>query len=372
MDGSGSLAHYAAAAASLSDALDELDDSPSFLVVMSDEPGAATAARLGDAPRVAARLWSWITALRQAVDDLSGIDAEARPQELRDGLTRAWILDPDDPSARLTMAELAHRARDGFDTVRDQVSAIDRTWRSVLPDVDAARLTIGRLRAEAGALGIVEPLLGRAEQVCADLQQRLVADPLSVAEDEGDALAALVGEAATELARARAGRDGLADDLAGAAQQLALLRALRARAEAAGNLAVEKVVGELDVVRVPSIDVLDGPGGLSARLDDVLGRTDQLDWPQQRALLDAWTLLADRLQRQLEAAEQTNRAPLDRRDELRGRLAAYRVKVAAAGLSEDPATGELVDEIRHELYTAPSDLDAAGATLEKLGRMLLA
>ncbi|MFV0259716.1 MAG: hypothetical protein ACK5PP_14865, partial [Acidimicrobiales bacterium] len=364
MNDSGSLAHYAAAAASLRDALDELDDSPSFLVVTSDEPGPATAARLGDAPDVASRLWSWITALQQAVDELAGIDVDARPQELTDGLTRAWIPDPDDPSTRITMAELARRARDGFDTVRAQVAAIDQAWRTVLPDMDAARLTIDRLRAEAEALGVVEPLLGRAESMCADLRQRLVADPLSVAVDEGSVLVATVGEAANELARARTGHDGLVGDLAGAAQQLAVLRALRARAEAAGELAVEKVVGDLEVVRVPSIDVLDGPGGLSARLDDVLGRTDQLDWPQQRALLDAWKRLADRLQYQLEESEQTTRRPLARRDELRGRLAAYRVKVAAAGRAEDQATGALVDEIRHELFTAPSDLDAAETTLE--------
>jgi hypothetical protein len=50
---------------------------------------------------------------------------------------------------------------------------------------------------------------------------------------------------------------------------------------------------------------------------------------------------------------------LARRDELRGRLSAYRAKAAARGLAEHPDLTELHAQARALLYAAPCDLRAS-------------
>jgi hypothetical protein len=52
-------------------------------------------------------------------------------------------------------------------------------------------------------------------------------------------------------------------------------------------------------------------------------------------------------------------APLAVRAELRGRLDAYRAKVARLGMAEDPVLIERYDQARRLLWTAPCDLGAA-------------
>ena len=61
---------------------------------------------------------------------------------------------------------------------------------------------------------------------------------------------------------------------------------------------------------------------------------------------------------------------LDRRNELRGRLDAYRVKMARLQLSEDPAIFDRFDHAQQLLSTAPCDLAAATAALADFQRML--
>ncbi|MDH4280824.1 MAG: hypothetical protein OEW83_22380, partial [Acidimicrobiia bacterium] len=65
-------------------------------------------------------------------------------------------------------------------------------------------------------------------------------------------------------------------------------------------------------------------------------------------------------------AERRNRRGLDRRDELRGRLQAFQAKMAATGNAESPEAMDLADGAWTELYTAPSDLDAAEAAIVQL------
>lgn len=52
-------------------------------------------------------------------------------------------------------------------------------------------------------------------------------------------------------------------------------------------------------------------------------------------------------------------APLAVRAELRGRLDAYKAKVARHGLAEDPVLVERYDAARRMLWSAPCDLRAA-------------
>ena len=115
--------------------------------------------------------------------------------------------------------------------------------------------------------------------------------------------------------------------------------------------------------------MLDGPQGLADRLDDIV-RNAGASWDQRRTLVDGWLSTARKLEAQLQRAEAANRAPLARRDELRGLLRAYQAKISAVGRAEDLELTALADQARVELYTAPTDLPRAAATIEELARRL--
>jgi hypothetical protein len=58
-------------------------------------------------------------------------------------------------------------------------------------------------------------------------------------------------------------------------------------------------------------------------------------------------------------------APLAARNELRGRLDAYRAKANALGLLEDPDAEAVYNEARGILFTAPTDLAVAVSLVDR-------
>ena len=79
--------------------------------------------------------------------------------------------------------------------------------------------------------------------------------------------------------------------------------------------------------------------------------------------LAAWT---DRAEEALDAAARSrdaNRHGLAERGELRGRLAAYRAKAGRVGAGEDERLAAAERTAHDLLWTAPCDLDAAGAAV---------
>jgi len=96
------------------------------------------------------------------------------------------------------------------------------------------------------------------------------------------------------------------------------------------------------------------------------GRLDELDrlqaaaqWPQLADLLS--TVESTAIRARDRAVQQRGVADglLARRDELRGRLEAYRAKAAALGYAEDAELASAFDQAHALLFSAPCDLRAA-------------
>ncbi|MEM8926411.1 MAG: hypothetical protein AAGD35_23140 [Actinomycetota bacterium] len=369
------LESHEKALAALRAGLIDLEASPSYLMLTSDELGSSTASKVGAAAEDAAELWPLLEAAGGAVThirelvDRSGVQG-AEGRQVRRLLSERWITLPVAGSRALSLQELLNDIRRRYDAIQPLVAEVDELWRGILPRIEAAQTTLARLGTEVDRLGIPEPLIGRAKAQADDLGERLIADPLAVVTADGDRLDAMVAEAAGHVSGLLASHASLDDDLARTEEQLAALRLLRARAAAAGDRARFRITGDDSVVRVPAEHVLDGPGGLAEQLDEVLLPDRDLTWTQRRALLDGWRRTADRLHGQLERALAANEAPLQRRDELRGLLRAYQAKVAATGRAEDLALTAVVDTARAELYTAPTDLAQAASAIEELARSL--
>lgn len=360
-------------------AIVDLEASPSYLMLTGGDLGPVTAGKVGEAAARAERVWPALEAAAAAVEHVRQVVDEGGlrrggGREVRDLLTERWVEMPSSmglPTAeRASIGELLDRVRRGYDELGPLVSEVESLWQAVLPRIDAARTTLARLGGEMDALGLPEPLITRAQALADDLADRLVTDPLAVVQGDGDQLDEAVAAAAKQVASLLTSHASLDADLAGTEEQLARLRLLRNRAAAAGDRARAKIADPEGLVRVPSSSVLDGPKGLGERLDDLLAAGSDAAWNQRRSLLDRWLGTAGQLERQLERALDANQAPLDGRDELRGRLTAYQAKIAAVGRAEDLALTDLVDVARQELYTAPTDLAVAAATIDDLAGRL--
>lgn len=372
------LEHFEASLAGYRTGLLEIEASPSYLMVTDESLTGETARRYGGAAREARDLWPFLEAAEAQLQaarshyDSKGA-AGSNGRELRRLLEEPWFAvtglsggAPRNYSVGGTLAEVRRR----YQGVRTAVTDIEQLWVAVLPRVDSARTTLDRLAAEATELGVVEPLIGRARALADDLAERLVDDPASVSTADGSNLDAQVAKAAKQMATLRTGHDNLDSDLADTEELLASLRVLRARAEAARVEAMTKIVNPAGLVRVPGEALLDGPDGMAKRLDDLFDAAATAAWTQKRTMLDGWLTTARKLEAQLMRAGDTNRIPVEARNELRGRLQAYAAKIAALGRSEDLELAELIDRARAELYTAPTDLEAAEATITDLAARL--
>jgi len=368
-------------------ALVDLEASPSYLILASADVGPVTKAKIEAAVVGLGEHWARLHAADAALAqireyiDREGVRGRHRARvmvllEERWPVASASLADPALPPGRsvgpdrLTITQLLDAVRQTYDGIRPFVAAVDELWLATLPRIDAAKATLIRLTAEVEALGVPEPLIGRAESLLADLEKRLVGDPLDVTVADGDKLNTAVREATRRVSATRAGHDELDDDLARTEQVLAALRVLRAEAEAAGRQSRAKVANAEGLVAVPTAGVFDAATGLGSQLDTLFDIGDDAAWRKRRNLLDAWLATAARLEAQLTRAKRANTEPLRLREELRGRLGAYRAKIAAVGRAEDPELTELTDEARTELYTAPADLDRAGATIDELAERL--
>jgi hypothetical protein len=98
---------------------------------------------------------------------------------------------------------------------------------------------------------------------------------------------------------------------------------------------------------------------LRVRLGDLDGLRRQSRWAE---LVDAAAALEGQARRAAERARELRSAAdglLGRRDELRGRLDAYRAKAARLGYAEDERLTEAYGRARDLLYVAPCDLRGA-------------
>ncbi len=354
--------------------LTEVEASPSYLMLQDANGVGETARRYGRAATDAAHLWPLIDACAAQISAARmHLDAKGATGsngiELRRLLDEPWFAvttlpggEPKNYSVQGALNEIRTR----YEAVRAGVTEIDQLWVSVLPRVEAARATMIRLESEAAELGVLEPLIGRARALADDLAERLVSDPASVSIQDGANLDIQVANAAKQMARLRTGHDNLDADLNTTEELLASLRVLLARATAARAETLAKIADPQGLVRLPDPSVLDGPDGMAARLDALFENAGTAAWTQKRSLLDTWLISARKLEAQLIRAGDANRAPLEARGELRGRLRAYSAKIAATGRAEDLAVTDLMDRARSLLYTAPTDLAAAERAISEL------
>ncbi|MGW2474702.1 hypothetical protein [Streptomyces sp. NPDC001665] len=294
-------------------------------------------------------------------------------------------------SERFTLEELVSRMNGLYASALDMVVASDTVWSAMPARIDLLAAELRRTHSLAHSVGVrpgEHPAGDELEAITAELatlRAQVISDPLafwlpgpgSAAPGGGRPDTTRYDRAARALEEVRREVEAVLAVRQDAEQRLVHLRDVLSRADrtlAEARVARGEVLAKIAASEVP---VVNGPPtALQERLAAASEYRRHARWHRLSPLLE--TLEREAEEELLRAREQLTAvtAPLAVRAELRGRLDAYKAKVARNGLAEDPVLIERYDAARRMLWSAPCDLRVAAqavqryqdAALELLGR----
>jgi hypothetical protein len=274
---------------------------------------------------------------------------------------------------QLSIADAVAQMRGTFSRVVTVVTAAEAVWNEA---ADRLRLADDELRgARERAAGITDDALRQALATAGDdltrLRGVLNANPLAlwiggqVDRAPLDRLRDHVTAAAQAAGRLATLRDGADRRIATATAAVAAARTAREDALAARERAAAKIVTGV-------LPALPHPDGLDQRLAGLDPLRAAGRWTRLDAELDI-------IEKQAAAAAQASRdaqraavALLERRDELRGLLDAYRARAARMGAIEDADLEAAARRATGLLWSAPCDLTQAAAAVTGYQQAVLA
>ncbi|MFD6161106.1 hypothetical protein ACFWF7_13770 [Nocardia sp. NPDC060256] len=334
------LARRASEADSIVATLLELDKHPGLNLVRSYPPSGVTEARWLPVRDALALMWEDFGRMRAILDSAQAVRGNrtrlddgqraqltellrGRPHEVSRTpipLAERSLTGPSEFVLFVGLADTLDRMRATFPMIAEFLDAVDKVNTRVMSGLAPLQDTLDKA-------GGVTPQLRAIGDGIADLLSRSATDPLALTNAEIDArlaelTAAMRREAAVlaELAAVVANWPGA---ITGARQKLDALQETRERA-AQARAKVERAI-----VSGPLPVLADDVGQLRAQLDAVAAN------PGAAAALLELGGRIDIASSAAAAAENLAQGLLDRRGELRGRLAAYQAKAARLGVGED-------------------------------------
>jgi hypothetical protein len=373
----------------------ELDGSFAKQVLEGAALSGTTRDRWATASAALAALWETFLAYSAVVDRAAALGTgPKRPArkdlpELSELLTGGCIqlAGPPVPLARrdlaatarppVTLAAAVGAMRRSFTQVTEVTSAVESVWAALGPPLDAATADLARCAPLAAGLGADAEAEFRAVSAELDsLRAASNADPLALWQPapQGSAQGGSVDTAAAGRVRERA--SALAVRIAEidrvrqqARQRIDELTAAVTGARAARQDAVttwREAAARISGLPPLPPDIAEPPvtglGTLAARGE----------WSRLAAELDRCDAELAASGAQTDGLRQSATAALDKRDELRGLLRAYKAKAARLGGAEDESLADSHERARALLWTAPCDLAAAEAAVAAYQRAILA
>lgn len=273
----------------------------------------------------------------------------------------------------VTLATAVQRMTAAFSQITDVVGATERVWNEVTERLDDIAAVLGPAQLQAADVADAElsDALNAAEADLRRLRGVLTTDPLSLWHDDGvdmtwaDRLLRQARTAATRAAEVARLKQDADRRIAETAAKVAAASACEADAGQVCAEAVQKIAaGELPV-----------PPAATAQLASRLAALDAMKaagrWQRLATELEAIDHDAVAAAAQWQEAGSAAQALLDRRNELRGLLDAYRAKAAKQGAAENVELAALYQRARDLLRDAPCDLLTAGDAVRLYQRLVL-
>ncbi|WP_245974373.1 hypothetical protein [Thermomonospora umbrina] len=373
----------------IASALLDLENHPGYQLVKGTRLAGATRRRWEEAEARLLLLWRLFDAYQRVLDTAGELRArQSKPADatlrelsaLLEGpsvelpldeipLEKRTLLGP--TSERCTLDAAVERMTTVYGEVIDLVSAVNAAWEQLLGPLDEAEegWREGARLAQSLETGR-DAELDRIGRELAAAGQIVRTDPLALVRD-GRADTSRLDQARADLDKVRAGlaeaarvRERYEQRVAAIGTSLARLDAVLDEARTAYRTVQVKIAS-------PGVNEPHDPVPvLRERLDALAALHGSGRWPE---LADG---VADLESTVAAAIDQATRARtliaglLERRDELRGRLDAYRVKAARLGFAEHHDLIRLHEEAGALLWTAPCDLQQSTVVLAQYQRVL--
>ncbi|OEJ98206.1 hypothetical protein J116_019055 [Streptomyces thermolilacinus SPC6] len=278
------------------------------------------------------------------------------------------------PVERFTLDGLVARINELYARSLDVVVSADAVWSALPARIDLLAAELHRTRSLARSVGVRpgehpagDDLEAITEEL-AELRARVVSDPLafwhpaegSSAPGGGRPDTDRYDRAARALEDVRREIEAVLQVRQDSESRLLRLRDLLSRADrtlAEARTARVEVLSKIAASDVPAVS--GPPTALHERLATAAEYRRHAQWHRLSPLLEALEREAE--EELLRARESLTAvtAPLAVRAELRGRLDAYRARLARLGLGDDAVLAERYDAARRMLWSAPCDLRAA-------------
>jgi hypothetical protein len=263
-----------------------------------------------------------------------------------------------------TPGELLSAMEAAFATAVDVAVKAGEAWQRMLPRAAELAAAVDNVRALTRAAGGSTATIDEADRRLGRFTAQLAADPLGAPENDLSGVREMIARADAERTSAAELRDSLSNRLSEAHRLARELEAARTSAEAAANAVADRFE-EKDIVHVRG-------GDLRPDLTAVDALAAAGQWTLISPRLAEWTRRARERLTALREADARNAGLLAARNELRGRLDAFRAKALSRGLGEHDDLTPLHDAAHATLYTAPCDLAAARAAVNAYQEALTA
>ena len=290
------------------------------------------------------------------IDQLLNGPSIQLPSRLTPLAQRSLVSAPETAQA-ITPSVLLEQMANSFEVARAAITAVDTAWSRLEPALGECETQAIALLRRARDLGEADaPDLIAVRDRVAALRKRIESDPLGVTSDFNTEVRPLLENASARLNESERQRDRIQSDLAQARKLLEQLNALH-----------RQTVEALDQCRQQVAD----PTGLLAPLDAAsleelnpwLGTLEdaasQGRWRAARIGLDRWLKTAGEYAEAERTACRANQAPIELRNELKGRLSALKAKAQARGLTQDPTLSALAQQADSLLRQTPTQLALA-------------
>ncbi|MCO6010693.1 hypothetical protein NE236_37620 [Actinoallomurus purpureus] len=266
------------------------------------------------------------------------------------------------PSAEhLSLDDVVTRMTALYEEAARMIAEVETAWSALLTRLDRAAEAARAVEGMLDSLGS-EPEYDRVMGELDGLRETVRTDPLSIRPAAFDGVDAALGALRPRLEEAVRVRAEYDVRLRRIENTIGLVRA----AEDEARLVREQVLAKIASPVLPDLpessaalaDRLAAMGTVRGRWTDAAERVARLEEAAAGALEQARTTV------------RTIAGLLERRDELRGRLDAYRAKAGRLGGAEDPELTALYQRAHDLLWTSPCDLRRATAALSEYQRAI--
>jgi hypothetical protein len=255
-----------------------------------------------------------------------------------------------------------------FQVAKDAVLAVDEAWLHLEPTLANAEAEIISLQKLADSLGVGSlSELSVAHQTIASGRSSIESDPLGVSADFDGEIKPLIARVKTTLEQLVNQQTQIRESFAIAHTLIKQLVELRRQAEEAFAESKEKVVDHSTLQTPLEQEKIDALEAWLTRLE--IKYAEGLLNPV-RVGLENWTAQVKKYITAQKGAYTANKAPLETRLELRGRLDALKAKALARGMAEDATLTELAKEAKQLLYTRPTPLEKAAELVSQYEKRL--